>query len=58
MAMIGDLDGSEMNIPQVKAGWGGKEAGGRGGANVIEAIESNMGRAEKSKAASYWDAKV
>lgn len=44
-------DNSEANKPQVKSGWG--TAGGSAGP-----VASNMGMAQKSAAASYWENKT
>ena len=41
---------AEQNKPQIKSGWDTGVGGG--------AINSNMGMAQKSAAASYWDAKT
>ena len=42
--------GAEADKPQVKAGWGSTVGGG--------SVPSNMGMAQKTAAASYWDAKT
>lgn len=51
--MSNNFDGEDGDKPQVKSGWG--TGGATGGAN---AAASNLGMAQKTAAASYWDNKT